>query len=84
MYFSYIHTGSIKVDFEVEAPGSDASSLAALENSTTALKGDLESGGVSLKIGNLNLTAPTQNVTVATVDVTPAVILTYNFTFKVI
>ena len=79
MYFSYLHKGSIKVEFEVEAPGSDASSLKALENSTNALQSDLASGGVSLAIGNVTFEAPTQNVTVANVDVTPAINKTYPF-----
>ena len=70
--------------FEVEAQGSDTSSLAALENSTAALQSNLASGGVSLAIGNVSFSAPTQVVTVTTVDVTPAINKTYPFTFKVL
>ena len=72
------------MDFEVEAKGSDSSSLAALEKSTGDLKSDLGSGGVNLAIGNTTFTAPTQVAIIATVDVTPAINKTYPFTFEVI
>jgi len=77
-----VTAGSINVDFEVEASGSDSSALASLNNATNDLKSDLGSGGLSLNIGGATLSAPVQNVTVATVDVTPAVNETYPFKFK--
>merc|ERR1712048_308251 len=43
-----VTAGSVKVDFEVEATGSDPSAVAALKSSTSDLKEDLSSGGVAL------------------------------------
>ena len=76
--------GSVNVDFEVEAEGSDEDSVDALRNSTTSLQSDLASGGLSLRIGGKSFEAPLQNVTIAMVDVTPAVNAAYVFQFKVI
>ena len=76
-----VRPGSVKVDFEVEAKTSGG--LAALENSTSSLKNDLASGGVSLTIGGQTLDAPQQTVEIKKVDVTPPVNETYEFDFKV-
>ena len=76
--------GSVNVDFEVEAKGSDSASLAALENSTNDLQSNLASGGLNISIGGTSFDAPVQNVSIATVDVTPAVKATYAFELRVI
>ena len=76
-------TGSVIVDFEVEAEGSDDASFEALKANTTSLKNNLASAGVSLNIGAQSFEAPVQNITIAEVDVTPAVKETYRYKFKV-
>ena len=76
-------TGSIDVNFEVEAQGSDANSTMALYKSTTSLQSELASGGLSFSIGGQSLTAPEQNVTIAVIDVTPNINQTYPFQFQV-
>ena len=81
---SDFHSGSVNVDFEVEASGSDSSAITALETKTGNLQNELKNGGVNLTIGGETLAAPEQNISIATVDVTPAVNQTYPFTFKVI
>ncbi len=73
----------MSIDFEVEALGTNASSIAALDNSTNNFVMEMESDVVNLTIDGETLTFPTQNVSIIDVDVTPAVNTTYPFVFEV-
>jgi len=77
-----ITAGSINVDFEVEANGTDSDSLDALESSTKTLQNDLKTSGITLAINGTTIPAPTQVVVIKEVDVTPPVTETYAFNFK--
>jgi hypothetical protein len=74
-------SGSVKVDFTVEATSNDENAAEALANKTAKLKADLSSGGLALKVGDLNLTAPVQ--TVVEVDVSTTVNATFTVNFKI-
>ena len=70
------------MDFTVEASGTDAGALEALNNATNGLKENLASGGLNLTIGDVKFEAPVQVVKIEDVNIT-AVIDTFPFRFKV-